>query len=500
MPGLESDVRAGATRISPSELVAKAADMTPAVSLLSDAFRKGSISAQDFIDRYDQRGQARAAGETAQFQLLQKQSEKAMDPRLLDLQQKASIVGLEGMLAQQNLEAAGREEKYKLEQMKVARALDEMKSGLPAVMVQEYALKYPEIVKPVYDDMSRVQNVEEVRKQLSIAVKAQKSMDALMDLDKLTEKREFERADGSKEERVFWRGLQTQVSPEILQASAAAKQSMFGRPGQVTAAPPPAAATPTAATTTQAAAAVTAPPAQTTFEVGQTTPEGGMITKASGTREAKYTEVESRANKFAERMTLSEQQYTDLLQSGFDPASVKAQTQLDALNMASKVPLAGPSISAAIPEPVKRYDAIVKSFTSGMLRDESGAAIRDEEREEYERMFFPRAGDSPEVIQNKAQQRASAIAALRQVSSRQMTPQDYERYITEITGKQFPAKTSVANESAAPAGALPSVPVLNKQGQPAATPASIPRFQKITQVPPDVKVFQLEGENRPRRR
>lgn len=54
-----------------------------------------------------------------------------------------------------------------------------------------------------------------------------------------------------------------------------------------------------------------------------------------------------------------------------------------------------------------------REFVSGVLRKESGAAISDQEWKNYGGMYFPRAGDSPDVIRQKAEQRKTAMEALK---------------------------------------------------------------------------------------
>jgi hypothetical protein len=68
---------------------------------------------------------------------------------------------------------------------------------------------------------------------------------------------------------------------------------------------------------------------------------------------------------------------------------------------------------AALPQEVKKYNQIKNNFVSAVLRDESGASISKEERAEAERMYFPQEGDGDEVLAQKAQARADAVASLR---------------------------------------------------------------------------------------
>lgn len=51
-------------------------------------------------------------------------------------------------------------------------------------------------------------------------------------------------------------------------------------------------------------------------------------------------------------------------------------------------------------------------FLQAILRKDTGAAITTQEREEYGRVYLPQPGDSPEVLQLRAQARRRALAAL----------------------------------------------------------------------------------------
>ena len=54
-----------------------------------------------------------------------------------------------------------------------------------------------------------------------------------------------------------------------------------------------------------------------------------------------------------------------------------------------------------------------RNFVNAVLRRESGAAISPAEFSSAEEQYFPRVGDSPEVKNQKAQNRAQAVAGLR---------------------------------------------------------------------------------------
>lgn len=508
--GIESDQRAGAVRVDPNSIVSRPEDLTPAISMLTDAFRKGAVNADNLIERYGQKARVTDQAEIAKARV-ETQAAKAISPELIQMRVQAEQGGLEGQIAQQQLNKETRDVREKAEKMKFGRAIDELEYGLPADMVQSYAMEYPEIVKPVYGANGRVDNPEEVKKQLGYAVRAKRFLDNAAELSKSFETKEITLESGQKALQTVWKNTSVPVPKGLVdiatQAQTGKLSGLFGgAPGQMApaaggvAAPPvidwnaPAVPSGQAAPTPGIPTAKSATEAIAKLEVGTTTPEGLLITTAPGMGESKTTEIESKSNKFAHRMELSEAQYTRALQAGVDPTSPNLQAQKQLLGIAQKVPVAGAYVANMVSNEAKEYDAATKAFTSAMLRDESGAAIRDEEREEYERTFFPIAGDPPSVVANKAKQRAAATAALKQVATRKMTEADYEKYIQEISGLQFPLETSVLAEEA---GSSPSAPA------PAGVTPKAPRVQRyksIREVPPDVKVFWLEGESLPRRR
>lgn len=66
-----------------------------------------------------------------------------------------------------------------------------------------------------------------------------------------------------------------------------------------------------------------------------------------------------------------------------------------------------------LPENRKLQDQAERNFVNAILRRESGAAISKSEFSNAEQQYFPRAGDSEEVLKQKAANREVALAALR---------------------------------------------------------------------------------------
>jgi len=126
-------------------------------------------------------------------------------------------------------------------------------------------------------------------------------------------------------------------------------------------------------------------------------PETGEITGNPGKAP---TEQQSKANMFSNRMKLASKQLEAV--KDFDPTS---QTTIGDSTVFG--------VPVGVPERLKsagrkQYEAAADAWISGVLRKESGATIPDSELFRYRAIYFPQPGDSPEVVQNKAAQRAQA--------------------------------------------------------------------------------------------
>lgn len=489
MAGLESDTRAGAVRVDPNSIVARPADLSPAVAQLADAFRKGMITADNIIDRYGTAAIAKEKAEVAEAGAKTRVA-SAITPELIQLRTQAEQGGLEAQIAQQEFAKTIRDPAQKIQKMQVSQALQELETGLPSETLRQLEFQYPHIIKPQRDAEGRVLNVAEVRSQIGHAVRTQRLIDQAKDLTSQFETKEVQTSGGQEGLQTFWKGTNTPVPPEILQFANQARTGALWQmqPGELQAAAP--AAAPAAAGAAPAAGA----PAAATGEVntglpvyqpGQVTPEGVFITKqrAGG----KLTEVEGKALKFYRRMEESENFYNSMLQKGFEPTKAATQASRDIWSSASKVPVLGAVVGKVIPDDAKSYHNVVQGFTSAMLRDESGAAIRDDERAEYERMMFPLTEEPPEVVAQKARLRATVMASLKQVSSGQISDEAYEQAIEEITGRQFPAATSVRSPAR-----------LGEAASQGVAPDDIPRIKPGDPIPQS-GWFWVEGEAFPRK-
>lgn len=103
--------------------------------------------------------------------------------------------------------------------------------------------------------------------------------------------------------------------------------------------------------------------------------------------------------RFARRMEQAENIINKLAASGYDRTSLMGA-------VGSFVP------SAIAPSASQEQEQAERNFINAILRDESGAAISPTEFASAEKQYFPRAGDSPQVIENKKANRQQAILGL----------------------------------------------------------------------------------------
>lgn len=113
------------------------------------------------------------------------------------------------------------------------------------------------------------------------------------------------------------------------------------------------------------------------------------------------TPDQSKAALFGKRMEQAEGVFGELGAKGFDATTLGSASQRSFLfpeNMKS--------------ENSKRQDQAERNFVNAILRRESGSAIAPSEFSSAEKQYFPRAGDTPEVLKQKAENRALAVQGM----------------------------------------------------------------------------------------
>lgn len=116
--------------------------------------------------------------------------------------------------------------------------------------------------------------------------------------------------------------------------------------------------------------------------------------------QAKPTAEQSKAATFAKRMEQANEIFSKLEEGGFDRTSFLSGAQ-------SLLPSAVQSGES------QQYRQAEMNFVNAVLRRESGAAISPKEFASAEKQYFPRAGDSPEVVEQKRQNRNLSLEGIR---------------------------------------------------------------------------------------
>lgn len=127
---------------------------------------------------------------------------------------------------------------------------------------------------------------------------------------------------------------------------------------------------------------------------------------------------------YAIRMADAEKAMQDLRDSGYDRTSQSQQRQaiftdpgLDTLpwvgNAANGIVSGAARLSGLVDPKLYQQRQAEQNFVNALLRRESGSAISASEFQKAEEQYFPRYGDSPETLEQKAQNRLTAAAALR---------------------------------------------------------------------------------------
>ena len=123
-----------------------------------------------------------------------------------------------------------------------------------------------------------------------------------------------------------------------------------------------------------------------------------------GQTSAKFTEGQSNAAAFANRMSAGLMIFDELASGGYDPTNMQDY-------LAGNLPR---SISGfASTAEGQRYMAAKTDFITAVLRKESGAAISVSEFEKEDRKYFPQPGEGPEVIEQKRRARRRALESMK---------------------------------------------------------------------------------------
>lgn len=136
---------------------------------------------------------------------------------------------------------------------------------------------------------------------------------------------------------------------------------------------------------------------------------GGQIGKA--VTSPKFTEAETNAALFGARAGESDKILAQV-GSEYDPlkVNIKGSTEnIPGLNILTNKALTGNE---------QKVDQAQRDFINAILRKESGAAIGQNEFDNARKQYFPQPGDSPDVVQQKTNNRSIAIQGLNKAAGK----------------------------------------------------------------------------------
>ena len=126
-------------------------------------------------------------------------------------------------------------------------------------------------------------------------------------------------------------------------------------------------------------------------------------TKSLGSKEPKYTEGQLEAGKFANVIWNAERELGQIVGEGYDGTDLSDRI----------AGMSGNTFKSYLTSPEgQRYKRAKMSFLLATLRDESGAAIGEEEYVNKEDALFPLPGDTPEMVRVKTKARAVELEGM----------------------------------------------------------------------------------------
>lgn len=120
-----------------------------------------------------------------------------------------------------------------------------------------------------------------------------------------------------------------------------------------------------------------------------------------GDESKKYNDSQFTAARFAHFANKANNDLESLVENGFDPTTMKVAFQ--GSNFYPEI---------AKDEATKKYQTAQMTFINSVLRKDSGAAINKDEYVKYQNQYFPKAGDSKDILNQKRNNRLLAVAGL----------------------------------------------------------------------------------------
>lgn len=119
------------------------------------------------------------------------------------------------------------------------------------------------------------------------------------------------------------------------------------------------------------------------------------------------TEFQGKSAGFADRALEADRILADLK---YSPAAINAKSSVESTPLIGG--LLGAATNVALSADDQRAEQAQRNFVNAVLRQESGAAIGASEFDNARKQYFPQPGDTPEQIEQKAENRRTTIAGL----------------------------------------------------------------------------------------
>lgn len=155
-------------------------------------------------------------------------------------------------------------------------------------------------------------------------------------------------------------------------------------------------------------------------------------------KDLKDTQIQSAT--YGKRIAQAEDVFSDLENIGYDRGNIGEGTK----DILSNIPGMGNFTS----ENLKRQKQAERNFVTATLRKESGAAISNSEFKTAENQYFPRAGDTPEVLAQKRANRMQVQEGMKLGAGRAWEQLPQVKSEIGAGTKGFPKKVSNGSHTA----------------------------------------------------
>lgn len=160
----------------------------------------------------------------------------------------------------------------------------------------------------------------------------------------------------------------------------------------------------------------------------------------------KFNETQGKAAGFTDRMLQSENILQDIQNVGTD---VKEYAIANAWGVPDIVR------NKLHSEQYQKYDQAKRDFINAQLRRESGAVISPQEFDNAHKQYFPKPGDTPDVIAQKSANRRAAVEALGREGGPSYAPKYSYDQQGRVTVRQMPQQQGAQQQQAAAQNAQP---------------------------------------------